>query len=432
MVSYPSNWYNVKAYGAVGDGSTDDAPAINAAVAAAAAAGGGVVYIPANTYALASGIVITADGIRILGDGRGATILKPVAGANFDVISTPIPAASGNAGYIHYHVGVEHLQIDGSAMSGTTAGAGNGVHFYGVRYSYIRDCFIKAIPNWGILLDGDATNFSYSIDIRFNRIVNGAAGVMVTFSEEAFIRDNNILQANATTAAQQPVFGTQSNVGYLIRCVSGYTGIIGNVIGSSGTYSGAAVQVENSGPTRIEGNRFDQCRQQAIRTTGPNTIIVGNQIGNPSSVGTVEGIRLGSDHNVVVGNKFDLTNGAAHFTYAIAESGGPYTDNIIANNGTVAGTSGVINLNATSTAKVSGNAGYNPVGPKAPAVPASAAAFTNNFGSDAAVFVNGGTVSAVAIGGTATGQTSGEFRVPSGQTITLTYTVAPTWTWFLD
>ena len=42
----PSPWFDVKSYGAVCDGVTDDTPALNAALAAAAANKGGVVYFP--------------------------------------------------------------------------------------------------------------------------------------------------------------------------------------------------------------------------------------------------------------------------------------------------------------------------------------------------------------------------------------------------
>src|SRR5436190_12819366 len=42
--------YNVRAFGAKGDGKTVDTPAINKAIEAAAAAGGGTVYIPAGNY----------------------------------------------------------------------------------------------------------------------------------------------------------------------------------------------------------------------------------------------------------------------------------------------------------------------------------------------------------------------------------------------
>jgi len=44
------NLYNVRAFGAKGDGKALDSPAINKAIDAAAAAGGGTVFIPAGTY----------------------------------------------------------------------------------------------------------------------------------------------------------------------------------------------------------------------------------------------------------------------------------------------------------------------------------------------------------------------------------------------
>jgi len=67
----------------------------------------------------------------------------------------------------------------------------------------------------------------------------------------------------------------------------------------------------------------------------------------------------------------------------------------------------------------------------APAVPATTVAHTNAFWRDCAVVVAGGTVTEIAVGGVATGLTSGMVIVPSGKTITLTYSSAPTWTWTL-
>lgn len=427
-----TDWYNVKAHGATGNGSTDDTAAINAAIALANASTG-VVFFPRGTYKISAGLTPITSGVILKGAGKGATTIKPASGFVADVISTPIPGSAGTPGFIQNHVGVEGLTIDGSSMLGTTAGQGNGIHFYGVRYSFIRDCNITAVPNWGILLDGDITNFSYSIQIQGNRIVNGSAGIMVTFSEENFIAFNDILQANATTAAQQPAFPTQSNVGYLVRLISGYNSLIGNVIGSSGTYTSAAIDVENAGPVRIEANRFDQCRYQAIRTTAPNSIIVGNQIGNPSSVGSVEGIRLGANGAIVLGNYFDLTNGAAHYTYCIVDAGGPYVGLQIADNTVPAGTAGSINVSINGVNIIHDNYGFNPVGSVTPPViPSSGVNTTNRFNGEATVYITGGTVSAVAIGGVNTGLTSGSFRVGSGQNISITYSAAPTWTWFID
>src|SRR5580658_165881 len=42
--------FNVKTYGATGDGTDVDSPSINAAIAAAGAVGGGMVTFPAGTY----------------------------------------------------------------------------------------------------------------------------------------------------------------------------------------------------------------------------------------------------------------------------------------------------------------------------------------------------------------------------------------------
>lgn len=89
---------------------------------------------------------------------------------------------------------------------------------------------------------------------------------------------------------------------------------------------------------------------------------------------------------------------------------------------------------------IRGCTGYNPVGPLAsqPAVPATTVAYTNTNAVDCSVVItaNVGGTTAVAIGGTAAATLAasavGTVRVPAGQTITLTYTAAPTWVWFGD
>jgi hypothetical protein len=73
--------------------------------------------------------------------------------------------------------------------------------------------------------------------------------------------------------------------------------------------------------------------------------------------------------------------------------------------------------------------------PRQPAIAASTAAVTNDTGFDCSVYIAGGTVTAVAVGGTAIASitsTPAYVRVPANQTVTLTYSVAPTWQWFGD
>lgn len=70
---------NGRQYGATGDGTTDDATAIQAALDAAAAAGGGTVYLPPGTYKIGSCLSVPA-GVELVGAGWG-TIIRTAAGA---------------------------------------------------------------------------------------------------------------------------------------------------------------------------------------------------------------------------------------------------------------------------------------------------------------------------------------------------------------
>ena len=57
--------------GALGDGSTDDSSAIQAAIDEIEADGGGIVYFPEGVYAIATGLTITQP-VRLVGVGRGS------------------------------------------------------------------------------------------------------------------------------------------------------------------------------------------------------------------------------------------------------------------------------------------------------------------------------------------------------------------------
>lgn len=428
--------YNVLQYGADNTGVADSTSAINNAIAAASS--GGIVSLPPGVYKTSGSVVINNDAIILQGSGWD-TIIRPVSGAQFDVISTPIPASIGLSGYVRNYIGVRDLMIDCSSMSGTTAGQGNGIHLYGSRYGYFSNVFIQSCKNWAILSDGDNTapgsNFGY--DNVFHRCVFDLcnANVWTVNSEANQFLSCQFKWAGSATAALQPTFATQDTTAMHCRCSGGYIYMAGNVFGKGGTYTTEAIRLSNSGPCRVIGNRFDQVRNQAIVMNGGNHTFSFNQLGSPgSAISGVPAIQLGSSNNIVVGNKFDTTAGAINATYCISESGGPFSGNIIADNNLLTGTSGLINQNATSTNRIHHNPGYNPLGHAVtqPAVAASGTAMTNNSGVDCTVFVTGGTVTAIAIGGTTTGLTSGAFRVPAAQTITYTYSVAPTHQWFAD
>jgi|GEM_PF-5843663 len=74
--------FDVKDYGAIGDGRTDDSPAIAAAIAAASHAGGGVVRFPEGTYRCLG----LAGRRRVSLLGEGATLLKGGGGPSSHIL----------------------------------------------------------------------------------------------------------------------------------------------------------------------------------------------------------------------------------------------------------------------------------------------------------------------------------------------------------
>jgi len=115
--------FNVKDYGAKGDGVTDDVVAIQKAVDAAAAAGGGTVYLPAGTYMVyashsvcpdVGGNIDLKNNVYLKGDGPGRTFVKETQ-AN----THPIAASQKT------NIGVSDLEIY------ATARGCDGVKFYG-------------------------------------------------------------------------------------------------------------------------------------------------------------------------------------------------------------------------------------------------------------------------------------------------------------
>ena len=83
--------FNVKTYGAVGDGSTDDTAAIQSAITAASATGG-IVFFPPGVFVLPSLLTCKSlNNVSFQGSGESTTILKSAIPVNFP------PRARGGA-----------------------------------------------------------------------------------------------------------------------------------------------------------------------------------------------------------------------------------------------------------------------------------------------------------------------------------------------
>jgi len=107
--------FNVKSLGAVGNGTTDDFTAIQAAIDDAVAAGGGAIYFPNGTYRLSATLAAGSSSVYFIGQSAVGVILL----------------ADHSAGAViklgHYFCGIKKMTIDAStARQAATIGTGAG------------------------------------------------------------------------------------------------------------------------------------------------------------------------------------------------------------------------------------------------------------------------------------------------------------------
>ena len=99
---FNDNFYNVKNYGAKGDGKNLDSKAINKAIEQAALHGGGTVYLPAGEYL--SGSIRLKSNISLFIDQGAEIIAAPVSSENqYDDEEPGLGNNYQDAGHSHWH-----------------------------------------------------------------------------------------------------------------------------------------------------------------------------------------------------------------------------------------------------------------------------------------------------------------------------------------
>ena len=146
--------YNVRHFGAVADGKSNDADAINQAIAACNAAGGGTVFVPSGVYAtssiyLKSDVTLALDAgatFKALSDANAALL----AGENLENVNIYGPGAlngKGNNGITLRHcknVKIRNLNV----------------HSGGNAAVFVMDCDGVLVDNINIRTDQDGLNLS--------------------------------------------------------------------------------------------------------------------------------------------------------------------------------------------------------------------------------------------------------------------------------
>lgn len=191
----PAPYFDVKAFGAVGNGTSDDTAAINSAIAAVAAqTRGGCVYFPTGLYLISSALTTLPNNCALRGADRGSTVL--LVASTFltgDIITCP---AGGD--------GITIADI--ALFSSTTRTSGAGINTNGCNDIIVQDFTLNGMFN-GIYVNGgsikvlitngqiNASGVGTGVGIL---IVNGAAG-------DTYLR--GIVMSNPAATASRPLAG---------------------------------------------------------------------------------------------------------------------------------------------------------------------------------------------------------------------------------
>lgn len=183
--------FNVKDYGALGDGVTDDRAAIVAAQAALVALGEGILWFPKGTYMVSSPITGVSN-VRWKGAGRGISIIKATAGfPNTTQVGLLQYGGVFGAGVNVTNIGASDLTFDMTAAPDTVVNRINAIFqdFGQVTHARFENLAFELLKNGqGILLNGlGASPSTESFDLVFRDIYghNGAGTISLYLNARA-------------------------------------------------------------------------------------------------------------------------------------------------------------------------------------------------------------------------------------------------------
>ena len=178
-------FYNIKDYGALGDGVNDDTESINNCISDVGSKGGGTILFPIGDYKITNTIIIVSSNITIRGDSSlKSRILYYGKGYNMDLIRI-----NGSYKNILHDITIENLSIDGT----------NQIYKGG---SSEDDLSLTAPNPLGKGMTGIRSEYAYNVTIRDNTLTDiYGDGIICKRSPFTLIDHNTLWDCSASGMA---------------------------------------------------------------------------------------------------------------------------------------------------------------------------------------------------------------------------------------
>lgn len=335
--------FDVKDFGAAGNGSTDDTTAQQNAINAACSNGGGIVYYPHGTYKTSSTLNLNCSNVRMIGETKiGSVIASSSTTADTLAIGTStstlssiyvtslgfVPSVTKTAGN-EIHVIGNNTVID---LGDIFANGGfNAVQLdsYGSASLYkVHDFYFENQANQGLLV-GTANGLLQDVFIYSGNVAGSSGGMYFQNVSGFYVNNVDVIASTGNGIQIVPVTGGEAVFGFFDTVLSDTSAGYGWLIQSNGTVLVTNIvcnkcwAAASSGVAGVYINAATAGKLNGI--TFQNSIIRGNQ---QHGIVVAAGTNIILNANQICSNSMSSSGGYDGIVISPGVTGFTITDNI--------------------------------------------------------------------------------------------------------
>lgn len=344
LQALPQQVFNVKSFGAAGDGVTDDTTAIQAAITASQTAGG-IAWIPptATGYLVSSTLNGTADNLQIMGGGWGSQLIASPTFSGSHMIYVQ------GGGSFRYGWRVQDVFLNCNSVSSL-----NGLNLESTYHCVLDHVRVRYCAAVGIYFNGVSNKFGAYSKVLSCTVTDGVGSSAIGLQTN----DSEWLEVHGSSFVTYTTSGNFGMVLNNLNCI---------IDGCQFDNCDTALWLSFASRAVVANNQFDRAYTRFINLRGCQATTIGHNIFNTNKGSGTECIYVNDPNNqgcCIIGNTVEPQSGWTYFVNESATVGGP--GNIYSGNA----------LNGTKmnlvTGKAANNPGFNPTiripSPSAPTI----------------------------------------------------------------